>query len=612
MRIQINLALAAAVLGVGTLAANGRQASTFFPVDAVQPGMVGVGRTVFQGEAIEEFRANIVGVLRNVIGPGRDLILARLEGGPLASTGVIQGMSGSPVFIDGKLLGAVSYALGSFPKEPFAGITPIGEMVAAVSSTAPRANTDAFSLEWPASSAAVFGTLKRLAERAASPIAGVPRASDVRGPASLADLAPSLRPIGAAMVLGGVDPDVERNLREALSSPGAPGQAPSGRAARASEPAGALRGGDPVGVSLVRGDFEMGATGTVTYVDGNKVYAFGHPFLNLGPVTLAMTRAHVYAVLPSLDSSLKIASLGPVVGTMSQDRAVAIGGTLGAAPKELDATITLSSDRAPDRRFTFHVLQDPTLTPLFAYVAVINALNSYERQNGALSIALSGSISFGTDGNVAVDDFISGDGTATAAAAAVTAPIGVAATNEFRKVVPNSLDVTLRVSERQESSTIERVWLDTVKPRLGGTYNLLVLLRDFRGGTQTISVPVTMPAQASGPITVMVSDAATLSGIEQREIKPGKPTSFAALLDRLNSLRRGNRVYVRLLAGSQGTVVGGDALPALPGSVRSVLDTDRSVATAPLSRTIVGAWEQRLDRAVKGSRELTITLSPAH
>jgi hypothetical protein len=138
------------------------------------------------------------------------------------------------------------------------------------------------------------------------------------------------------------------------------------------------------------------------------------------------------------------------------------------------------------------------------------------------------------------------------------------------------------------------------------------LLRDFRGGTQTISVPVTMPAQASGPITLMVSDAATLAALEQREIKPGKPTSFAALLEQLNSVRRSNRVYVRLLSGSQGTVVGGDALPALPGSVRSVLDTDRSVATSPLARTVVGAWEQRLDRAVKGSRELTITLTPSH
>ena len=612
MSIQIKLALAAASFAVVTLGARGQQATAFFPVESVQPGMVGIGRTVFQGEALEEFRANIVGVLRNVIGPGRNLVLAKLEGGPLASTGVIQGMSGSPVYIDGKLLGAVSYALGSFPKEPFAGITPIGEMVNAVSSTAPRANTDAFSLEWPATSAAVFGSLKRLAERAASPITTVPRDADVLGPAALADLAPSLRPIGAAMVIGGFDPDLDRQLRDTLSIGGSQAQAPARPSSRASEPTGGLRGGDPVGVSLVRGDLEMGATGTITYVDGNKIYAFGHPFLNLGPTTLAMTRAHVYAVLPSLDSSLKIATLGPVIGTMSQDRAVAIGGTLGAPPKELEATITLKSDRAADRKFSFHVLQDPTLTPLFAYVAVINALNSYERQNGTLSIAASGSISFGNDGRVAIDDFISGDGSATAAAASVTAPIGLAATNEFRKVVPDSLDVTLRVSERQESSTIERVWLDTVKPQLGGSYKLQVLLRDYRGGTQTISVPVTMPAQASGPITLMASDAATLAALEQREIKPGKPTSFAALLEQLNSTRRSNRVYVRLLTASQGTLVGGDALPALPGSVRSVLDTDRSVATSPLARTIVGAWEQRFDRAIKGSRELTITLSPAH
>src|SRR4026208_1933185 len=132
------------------LAASGAQSTGFMSPDEVRPGMVGIGRTVFAGDTIEEFKANIIGVLHNVIGPSRDLILAKLEGGPLANTGVIQGMSGSPVFINGKLIGAVSYSLGSFPKEPFAGITPIAEMTSAVDVAGPRPRARELGLTWPA------------------------------------------------------------------------------------------------------------------------------------------------------------------------------------------------------------------------------------------------------------------------------------------------------------------------------------------------------------------------------------------------------------------------------------------------------------------------------
>jgi hypothetical protein len=581
--------------------------TAFYPIEDVKPGQVGVGRTVFAGDAIEEFKVNILGVLHNVIGPRRDLILAKLEGGPLATTGVIQGMSGSPVYIDGRLVGAVSYALGSFPREPFAGITPIAEMTDAVRSAGPRAGAAEPTLPWPATATEVFAFVNRLAERAAAPL----RASadvGVSGPAALADLVPTLRPIRAAMVFSGFEPALDKELRQALAPAGAL-ETSAGRSGRAAEAATDLRPGDPVGVSLLRGDLEIGATGTVTYVDGTSVYAFGHPFLNLGPTAFAMTRAHVYAVLPSLDSSLKIATLGPVIGTMSQDRATAIGGTLGAGPNELAVNITLSGDRVPDRRFTFYVLHDQMLTPLFSYVAILNALISYQRQAGVLSIDASGEVSFGSSGRVAIDDAFTGDNALTTAAATLTAPIVAAAANEFRAVMPDKLDLALRVSEQQQSTTIERAWLDTTKPKLGATLSLQVQLRDYRGGTQTMSIPLTMPAQVTGPLTLLVSDAQTLTTLEQRDLRPGKPTSWEGLVTQFNATRRNNRLYVRLISSGTGTVVGGETLPALPSSVRSILDADSSVSSAPVSRVVVGAWERRFDRVVRGSRELTIVLS---
>jgi hypothetical protein len=307
---------------------------------------------------------------------------------------------------------------------------------------------------------------------------------------------------------------------------------------------------------------------------------------------------------------MKIASLGRVIGTMTQDRATAVAGTLGAGPRELEVRLTMKSDRAPDRRFTFYVLQDPSLTPLFAHVALLNALVAHERQTGAASVAVRGSLSFGADGEVAIDDLYSGDAAITSVAAAVSTPMGLAMENRFKPVMPDRLDLEFATSERRHEAVIERVWLDTTRPHFGETYQLQVQLREFRGGTRTVSLPIRMPSHASGPLELLVADAATLSTLEARDLRPGQPTSWTDLLADLNDVRRSNRIYVRLISTSTGTVVAGDTLPALPASVRSILDADATVAQAPVARTLIGAWDERLDVVVRGSRELTVALTP--
>src|SRR5688572_23450690 len=495
------------------------------PVSEVRAGMVGVGRTVFAGDTLEEFRANILGVLKNVVGPGRDLILAKLEGGPLATTGVISGMSGSPVYIDNRLVGAVSYSLGSFAREPIAGITPIAEMMTAVHSNGPRAVSSEFDLAWPSTPEKVFAALGRVVERAAAPLRSPLRPSDVVGSPSLADWAPRLRPIGAAMIATGFTPDIESSLRQALPSDatlqrgdGDSGGVSSGAAqAPGSRP---LRPGDAVGVSLMRGDLEMGATGTVTHVDGTQVYAFGHPFLNLGPMSMPMTRAQVLTILPSLDSSMKIAAMGPVIGRMTQDRSTAVGGVLGSGPSELAVNLTLESQGSAPRRLQFTVLHDQSLTPLFAYVAILNSLITHQRQTGATTIAASGSVTFDGLGVLPIDDMFSGDQAITLAAASAMTPIGAMATNTFRPALPKSLAMTLRVSVQEDYSIIARVWLATVRPTVGGTATLHVRFRHFRGGTEVVSLPVVMPSHATGPVTLVVTDGSTLTTLEQKELRP--------------------------------------------------------------------------------------------
>jgi hypothetical protein len=407
------------------------------------------------------------------------------------------------------------------------------------------------------------------------------------------------------MVFGGFDPAVDRELRAATATAQSPVAI-----SRNAPSAGPLRAGDPVGMSLVRGDLEVGATGTVTHVDGNRVYALGHPFLNLGPTSLPMTRAHVFTILPSLDSSSKIAGLGPVIGIVNQDRATAVAGMLGPGPREVEVTVTLTSDRAPDRRLLFHVLEDEELTPLFTYVSVVNSVLGYERQAGVLSVAMQGTAQLGADGEIRFDDVFAGKGAAAAAANAVATPLSRAVANEFRPVMPTRIDLAFRASERELATTIERIWLDTTRPRLGKVHMLQVELRDVRGPSRVVSLPVTMPRQADGPLTLVVTNAAGLAELEQRDLEPAKPSNWSELLAALHRTRRGNHLYVRLINPAGGSVVGGETLSALPGTVRSVLDKDPASGRAPLARAVVGAWEQRLDVAVRGSRELTVTLTP--
>ncbi|HMF61407.1 MAG TPA: SpoIVB peptidase S55 domain-containing protein, partial [Vicinamibacterales bacterium] len=344
--------------------------SALMPLEEIKPGMTGIGRTVFEGANLQEFKVAIIGVLRNIQGPNRNLILARLEGGPLAKTGVAAGMSGSPVYIDGRLIGAVSYSIGSFPTEAIAGITPIAEMTDATQMVK-RVPSQQARIELPVSRESLATALKAAFSRL-EPFARRPSDVQVFGmpEAAGAQLGAMLRPISTPLIMSGFEPSSIELLTGAFGSAGftpvVGGAVGGGQGKGLNIPerqmTGALREGDAVGVSLVGGDLEMGATGTITHIDGDKIYAFGHPFFGLGPAQFPMTRAYVYAMLPSLMSSFKISSMGEVIGTMQQDRATAIAGTLGKGPAVVPMSVTLASTRedgsTSKRTFNYTVAHD--------------------------------------------------------------------------------------------------------------------------------------------------------------------------------------------------------------------------------------------------------------
>ncbi len=490
--------------------------STLMPVSDIKPGMVGIGRTVFEGTELQEFKAQILGVLHNVQGPQRDLILARLEGGPLAKTGVAAGMSGSPVYIDGKLIGAVSYSIGAFPTEAIAGITPIAEMKDATQ-TPRRVPTQQARIQLPITreglAAALNATYARLAPFANRPadvqVMGMPAAAG-------AQLAAMLRPISTPLVMSGFEPSSIDLLSSAFGAAGFTpviGGAVGGQATpEIKKMTGPLREGDAIGVSLVGGDLEMGATGTITHIDGDRIYAFGHPFFNIGPAQLPMTRAYVYAMLPSLMSSFKISTMGEVIGTLQQDRATAIAGTLGSGPAVIPMKITLQSTRddgSAKRTFSFTIGNDQVFTPLLTYVTLANTLASYERQFGAATFSIKSRAQIKGHTDLAVEDVFTGDGATLGAATAVAGPITMLLSNDYEPVTLSGLDISIEAHEAARSVTIERVWLDDVRPRAGRTVPLKVLTRSYRGEEKISTVPIEIPPNVSGSLSLLVTAKAT-------------------------------------------------------------------------------------------------------
>ena len=588
--------------------------TSIMPLSDVKPGMVGVGRTVFEGTELRDFKVSIIGVLKNVQGPRRDLIIAKLEGGPLAETGVAAGMSGSPVYIDGRLIGAVGYSVGSFPKVAIAGITPIEEMKDATQ-LSPRRSAQQGPLELPFTSETFAAALRA----SYAQVMPAPTTASVQGiglsNAEAAQLGSSLRPIATPLVMSGFGPDafqlVSRMLGDAGFSPvlsGAGGGASPEALAAMNGP---LREGDALGVALASGDLEMGATGTVTHIDGDRVYGFGHPFFNLGPAQLPLTRAYVHAMLPSLMSSFKITSMGEVIGTIQQDRATAIAGTLGKMPTTIPMTITLRSTRdgiVVPRTFTFQIANDQTFTPLISYVTLYNALASYERQFGSATFALKGRAGVKGHADVAFEDVFAGEAPALATATSIAGPLSMVLGNDREPVTFDRLEFTIDATETPRTATIERVWIDEVRPRAGRTVPLKILTRGYRGEEKISTVALDIPAHASGSLSIMVTDGKQLNAFEQRELRRTfQPRSVEQMIRVLNTTRRNNRVYIRLLTGAPGAVVNGEAMAALPPSVLAVLEADRNGGSfSPIRSATLGEYEIPLDMAVVGSRTLTI------
>ena len=519
------------------------QSLAIFPLSEVKPGLHGVGRTVFSGTKVEQFDVEILGVLENV-GPRQSVILARLSGGPLEKTGVLQGMSGSPVTINGRLVGAVALSF-PFSKEPIAGIRPIEEMLRAEPARPPAAahlNPFEYGAELPARASLQAGSDRLLEIATPLWLGGFTRST-------LDHFAPQLRAAGfepVQGVSGGASPEASNQF----ASPGK------------------LEPGSMISVELLTGDLSAGADGTVTLVDGPRVYAFGHRFMGAGDTELPFARADVITLLASLNSSFKISSTREWLGTILSDRSTSVSGLLGRRAPMVPVSVRLRS-AGRESRYRFELVRDRMLTPLLAQMALYSIIDATERVSGPATIQATGRIDLDGAPSVRLDNAWSAEsGVAQIASSALAAPVAAIATSGFPALAVRAIDLDLEISNDRRDLRLDTVWTSRREVHPGDTFEIFARFTGESGLEIERSASYNVPVGASiGPLSITVSDASTANLAEYRQFITVPPRNAIQLVDFLNGLRTSRQAWVRISRPSPSWTVQGETLPDLPASM---------------------------------------------
>jgi hypothetical protein len=539
----------------------------FMDVDQIKPGMQGVGKTVFQGTKIEDFSVEILGVMKKV-NPHSDIILAKLSGGPLEKTGVISGMSGSPVYINGKLIGALAYAYGPFSKEPIAGITPIKEMLEVLN----RKDTDKpqdFSLKKIEIGAAGF------------------------------------QPLQIPVTISAADEQLFSMLPKILPAAGLVPVAGGGETKAASF---TLEPGAAVGVQLVKGDLDLTAMGTLTYIDGDKILAFGHNLFSGGSVDLPLCGGFVYAILPSQNQSYKMVSPLETIGRVFQDRRAGIAAVIGASPKLIPFSVSVKSEAAT-QNYQYAIIDHKLLTPNLIGLCCYWSIQSTERILGSATIKYAVKLNLKNKPRFERRNMFSGNDAPGEVMDATAADLSTLLNNPLEAAEVTSGQLELEISETPKTAEIQRVYVaeDIVKP--GAELQLTVFVKPLGGASQTKTVKLTLPRQLpAGDLDVLVSQADSAM-IYERKLVPGKyaPENFNQLLDLMKQRSSNNEIVVSVFSAGEGATTQGRELPALPPSIVSVLRRSKADGEFQLTdQTLVLRETIPTDYVIKGSAYLTL------
>lgn len=579
-----------------------------FPLSELKEGMRGTARSVFRGSKSEEFNVEILGVLPNSIGPKQDMIVGRLSGANAERTFVFAGMSGSPVYIDGRLVGAIAYSF-PFAKEPMCGITPFEQMSSLVERTPMVASADAsprsfsyrelLSEKWQPT----LGVNSR--ELLASGFAADSRLMAVAGQA--------FKPIATPVTFSGVSQKTLDAFSQYFSQAGILPVAAAGSNATIAplKPynENTLLGGDSVVVHLARGDIEIGGFGTVTLRDGEKIYAFGHPFFSLGATSLPMSESHVVTVVPNANNSFKLAVADALVGTMTQDRATGIYGSLGASPRMLPIKVKFTNSRGRAEEMNFESAFDELLTPLIVTVGVTNAVVAQERNVGDTTIEVKGEIAVRGEQPITINRRFAGNQAVNFASSSAAVPLAALLRSNFDGLDIAGVTLNIRVIDGSKTAVLDRISVDKTQVRAGETIEVSIFERTESGKLIERKTPLTIPASLSaGALTITVGDG---NAVQQNSaVTQFTPRSAAELIATINRLKRPDRLYAVLTRSTNGAVVGASEMPNLPPSMLATINNERTAGGAKptIVTTIFETELASLEYIVTGSQTLTVEI----
>jgi len=568
-----------------------------FPLSQIKPGMKGEALTIFAGEQIEKFDLVVIGVMPNFLAPKESIILVQLVGPKVEHTGVVAGMSGSPVYIDGKLAGALSLKLGQFAKEPLAGVTPIENILSLPVGQPAQIHAEGPQPGPGAERAALMPQYEMPADWATR--TGLPGGS-------------FLTPIDSPLVFSGFNAEAIRQYESVFAGYGM--AAAQGGSIDARPDDRDIRPGDMVSAVLLEGDLSLNASCTVTAIVEGRVYVCGHPLFGFGSVQMPMARARVLTTLSSELESTKIVNVGGTIGSFNQDRVTAVVGRLGAQPKLIPIEMTVTTPDG-DKHLSFRMMSNPKLTPILMGMAALNGLVQNPVYAEGTTLHLTGGIEIAGHSSVNLENFFTPTDSFVPDGMSVAASVqGV-----FQRIFSNPYEtaqierVTLHMEALPErrQTTIEGVWLDKSEAGPGETVNVKVQLHPYRGSSVIRDVRIAIPPQAvrGSSMQILASDSATLNRMSIVSGSQANLQSLEQLISVLNRERRNDRLYVTLLGPSPTLVVQDKVMPNVPASEINLLDQRGGTSSSQIVRqSSAGEWSVPLDQVVQGSTSVTIQI----
>lgn len=561
--------------------------------------MRGYALTVFEGVKPERMEVEVLGVMHNTNGPKGDVILVRLHGTKVEYTGVVAGMSGSPVYLNGKLAGALAFRIGEFSKEPIGGVTPIADML----------EINALDKS-PAEEAAAT---KPGIVLAAGKTSTAGEASDSTQSTSANDFSNYLKPIAAPLIFNGFSEDTMRRFASQFASAGVVPVMGAGSVSEDKQPE-PLEAGSAVSAILVRGDMDIAATCTVTYIDPQRLLACGHPLLQFGSVDLPMNKAKVLATLPSPLNAFKIVDTTEQAGVFVQDRHTGIMGVFDKQADMIPVTLTIHGGSAP-KEFHYEVLNNPRLSPVAIMATVFNALHGVNEYGEEITYRLNGSIDVKGFPEVGLRNMFvpaeNGQPAAMAAALSLGERFGRIYDNPYNAPAVNGVKLDFDLVRERRWARLESARTDVTEARPGDEIIVETVLAPYRGERVVHQIPVKIPTSASkGTLRILVSDGDTLDHVGRSNAAFGRRLDLASTIALLNKEHANNRLYVSLLEADPEARVADKVMPTLPISVMNVMDGMRGNQEMIVSgeSSVDETATPPLDYVVSGAQLLTVTV----